>query len=129
MSTGADIGTMLTGASATTATYLWVRTRIREWRSDRDARKQRNWNGYIIREAIPTWNLRLVDNEETGLAGRVTFDVINPDGSPNLEMARALKLYVRDKGSLTRPPSVEQWAFLQDLRLQRFGAPKGYPLL
>ena len=46
--TGADVGSMLTGLSAVTATALWGRARVREWREERAARVSRNWGGYII---------------------------------------------------------------------------------
>lgn len=129
VTTGADFGTMLTGISATTATFLWGRTRIREWRADRDNRRERNWSGYIIRENVPTWFVRLVVDEHARWSEKVVLDVVNRDGTPNTDMARLLRLYVQDGGTLTRPPSAAQWDFLQDLRQARFGAPKGYPIL
>lgn len=119
---------MLTGLAATTATYLWVRARVRERRADRDARRERNWNGFIIRESVPAWSVRLVDDEHARWSERVVLDVVNKDGSPNTAMAHALRLYVQDNGALTRPPSAAQWDFLQDLRLARYGAPEGYPI-
>ena len=129
MTTGAEFGTMLTGISATTATFLWGRTRIREWRADRDTRRERNWNAYISRENLPTWFVRLVDDEQVRWSERVVLNVVNRDGSPNTDMAHAFRLYVQDYGTLTRPPSAAQWDFLEDLRRTRFGAPKGYPLI
>jgi hypothetical protein len=125
---GADFGTMLTGLSAATATVLWVRTRLREWRVDRDARRDRNWNGFIVRENVPTWFVRVVAEKHEGGPERVVLDVVNVDGSPNVEMAHALRLYVREGGRLTLPPSPAQWDFLQDLRRARFGAPEGFPI-
>lgn len=44
ITTGAAVGTMLTGLSVVTATFLWGRERVREWRAIRLAREVRNWN-------------------------------------------------------------------------------------
>lgn len=128
VNTGTEFGTMLTGLSAVTATILWGRARVREWNDDRDARQARNWNGYIIREGIPAWFVQVVDNEDGYHSERVVLDVVNLDGTPNANMAHNLRLYVQTGGILTKPPSVAQWKFLEDLRRQRFGAPGGYPI-
>jgi hypothetical protein len=128
VTTGADVGTMLTGLSAVTATILWGRSRIRDWRDERAARVERNWNGYIIREYIPSWFVRVIEDGSANNTERVVLDVINKDGTPNANMAHQLKLYIRGGGTLTNPPSAAQWDFLQDLRLARFGAPSGYPI-
>jgi len=126
--TGADVGTMLTGLSAVTATALWGRARVREWREERAARVARNWNGFIIREYIPAWFAQVVEDGNSNYTERVILDVVNRDGTPNPNMAHQLKLYVQEGGTLTKPPSAAQWDFLQDLRLARFGAPGGYPV-
>lgn len=128
VTTGADVGTMLTGLSAATASILWGRARIREWRAERDARQVRNWNEYIIREAVNTWFVRVVEDDSNKWSERVILDVINGDGTPNLPMAHSLRVIARNDGSLSRSPSAAQWQFLQDLRQARFGAPKGYPI-
>lgn len=128
VTTGADTGTMLTGLSAVTATVLWGRTRIREWRAERDARRTRNWNGYIIRENVPTWFVRVIEDESNKSSERVTLEVINSDGTPNLAMAHLLRQLARNDGMLSRSPSPAQWRFLDDLRRARFGAPGGYPI-
>ena len=126
--TGADVGSMLTGLSAVTATALWGRARVREWRAERAARVSRNWGGYIIREYIPAWFTQVVDDGSSNHTERVVLDVINRDGTPKPNMAHQLKLYIRSGGTLTNPPSAAQWDFLQDLRQARFGAPEGYPI-
>jgi hypothetical protein len=128
VTTGAEFGTMLTGLSAVTATLLWGRARVREWKDDRDARRTRNWNGYIIRENLPAWFVQVVDDEGTKIPERVILDVVNRDGTPNPNMAHNLRLYILGGGTLTHPPSVAQWKFLEDLRRQRFGSPGGYPI-
>jgi hypothetical protein len=128
LSTGADIGTMLTGLSAVTATILWGRTRVREWRAERDARRARNWNGYIITEGVATWFVRVVEDDSAKWSERVILDVVDKDGTPNPHMAHALRLYARGDGMLSRSPTQAQWDFLGDLRKGRFGAPDGYPI-
>lgn len=126
--TGADIGTMLTGLSAVTATFLWGRERVREWMAARHAREIRNWNGYIIREGVDTWLVRVVEDESTRYTERVTLDVVNRDGTPNRDMAHSLRLRAKEDGMLSRSPTPEQWDYLGDLRRERFGAPGGYPI-
>ena len=126
--TAADIGTMLTGLSATTATILWGRARVREWRADRDARRVRNWNGYIIREGVATWFVRVVEDGSAKWSERVILEVVNRDGTPNPDMAHALRLLAQGDGMLSRSPTTAQWHFLEDLRRERFGAPGGYPI-
>jgi hypothetical protein len=129
VTTGAAYGTMLTGLSVATATAFWVRARFREWRDARDARRDRNWNGFIIRESVPTWIARVVDEDGAQWSERVILDVVNPDGTPNPAMAQLLRQVVRNENTLTRSPSVAQAHFLDDLRRARFGAPSGYPIL
>jgi len=128
ISDGADIGTMLTGLSAVTATMLWGRARVREWREDRYARQIRNWNGYIIREGVATWIVQVVEDESAKWSERVILDVVNQDGTPNPAMAHQLRLYARNDGTISRSPTAAQWRFLDDLRRARFGAPEGYPI-
>lgn len=42
LTTGADIGTMLTGLSAVTAAYVWTMGRFRDWRRQKVAIAERN---------------------------------------------------------------------------------------
>lgn len=128
VTTGADVGTMLTGLSAVTATFLWGRSRVREWTAERDARRARNWNGYIIREGVATWFVRVVEDDSAKWSERVILDVVDKDGTPNPSMAHALRLHARGDGMLSRSPTEAQWHFLDDLRTARFGAPEGYPI-
>jgi len=127
--TGAEVGTMATGLAAVTATALWVRNRAVEWTAARNARKSRNWNGYIIREGVGTWFVRLVEDDTSEKwSEKVTLEVVDQDGTPNPSMAHALRLFVQSDGMISRSPTPAQWEFLQDLRKARFGAPGGYPL-
>ena len=104
VTTGADIGTMLTGLSAVTATFLWGRTRVREWKAERDARAARNWNGYIIREGVATWFVRVVEDDSAKWSERVILHVVDEDGTPNPSVAHALRLHARGDGMLSRCP-------------------------
>jgi hypothetical protein len=119
---------MLTGLSAVTAAFLWGRTRVVEWRVERDARRARNWNGYIIREGVATWFVRVVEDESAKWSARVILDVVDRDGTANPSMAHALRMYAREDGMLSRSPTEAQWHFLGDLRKARFGAPQGFPI-
>jgi hypothetical protein len=58
----------------------------------------------------------------------VVLDVINEDGTPNEAMAHSLRQRVKEDGTLNRSPTLAQWEFLKDLRTERFGAARGYPI-
>ena len=124
---GAQIGTMATGLSAATAAIVWGRRQYQERREAKAARAYRCWNGFIIQEGVFTGFVRLVPNQDAP-PERVTLDVVNPDGSPNQNMAHALRLCIESDGLLSRSPSVDQQAFLTDLRRKRFGTATGYPI-
>lgn len=60
---------------------------------------------------------------------RVPVDDIDRDGTPNEAMAHGLKQIVQGDGMISRSPSIEQQAFLEDLRQNRFSSPNGgYPI-
>jgi hypothetical protein len=127
LTAGADVGTMVTGVSAATAAYVWARNQIRDRQQEKAARAARNWNGFIMLEGIGTWYVRLIP-DGTGPIERITLDVINPDGTVNPQMAHFMRQVIEGDGMLSRAPSPEQMAFLQDLRKHRFGTASGYPV-
>jgi len=118
---------MVTGLSAATAAYVWTRNQLRGWRDAKAARAYRYWNGYIILEGILTTFVRLVPDADAP-PERVTLDVIDRDGTPNPAMAQGLRQVIESDGMISRSPSVQQRAFLTDLRKKRFGATTGYPV-
>ena len=125
---GADVGTMATGVSAVTAAFVWVRRQMQEWREAKAARAYRCWNGYVIQGGIFTGFVRLV-TDPNAPPERVALDVINPDGLPNQSMAHGLRQIIESDGMISRSPSVEQQAFLDDLRRKRFDTKIGYPVI
>jgi hypothetical protein len=124
---GAEVGTMATGLSAATAAFVWVRRQLQERREAKAGRAYRCWNGFIIQEGVFTGFVRLI-TEPNAPPERVTLDVINPDQSPNPNMAHSLRQIIESDGMISRSPSVEQGAFLNDLRRKRFGTRTGYPV-
>jgi hypothetical protein len=116
--TGADVGTMVTGLSALTAAVLWTRNQVGGWKAARDARRQRNWHGYIILEGLDTWYVRLINQSEAP-AERVVLDVVNPDGTPNPQMAHGMRIRVQGDGMLSRSPTPAEFDFLRDMRKER----------
>jgi hypothetical protein len=55
--------------------------------------------------------------------------VINPDDqSPNAPLAHTIRMGIETDGMVSRPPSQEQFDFLQDLRSQRWNRGGGYPI-
>ncbi len=123
----ADVGTILTGVSALTAATVWVRKQRDDWRQVRAARQYRYWNGFFIQGGFRCF-VRLVPNPEGAPPERVTVDVIDADGTPNQHMAHGLRQIVEGDGMISRSPSLEQQAFLDDLRHKRFGTATGYPV-
>jgi hypothetical protein len=96
----------------------------------RDESDTRRWRirGSCVNNPLPK-KAQVVNDEQSNYSERVILEVVNPDGSPNANMAHNLRLYVQTGGILTIPPSIAQWKFLEDLRRQRFGSPGGYPIL
>jgi len=128
LSTGADIGTMVTGVSAVTAAFVWTRNQVSGWRAEKVARKYRYWNGFILSEGITTGFIRMVTDPE-GPTERVTFDVINPDDqSPNPALAHTIRTVLDSDGMVSRSPSLAQMDFLNDLRRKRFGTVSGFQI-
>jgi hypothetical protein len=126
MTSGADVGTMVTGAAALTAVIVWVKGQVEGWQAKRLARAHRNWNGYIDVGGVVTWGVRLVPRQPGDPEGRVVLDVVNGDGTPNIQMAQQMGTVVQTDGFISRAPTPEQWRFLIDLRHQQ---PRGYPVL
>lgn len=116
--TGAAIGTMLTGLSAVTAAYVWVRKQIEEQRQARAARQRRNWKGYIMPEGIGTWYCRLVESPNDP-PERVTLEVVNADGTVNPGHAYGLRTTIKGDGMISRSPTKAEWDFLIDMRKER----------
>jgi hypothetical protein len=116
--TGAEFGTMVTGVSALTAAALWTRNQMRGWKEARDARRQRNWNGYIMLENVDTWYVQLV-NQADAPPERVVLDVVNKDNTPNAAAAHGMRIRVQGEGMLSRSPTPAEFAFLRDMRKER----------
>jgi hypothetical protein len=76
---------MATGLSAVTAAFVWSRSQVRYWRQ-RAARSARNWHGYIELGGINSWYGRLAEDPREP-ATRVVLDVVDRDGSPDVNMA------------------------------------------
>ncbi len=127
LSAGADIGTMVTGASAATAAYVWARNQIEARREVKAAREYRYWHAFIPLEGIVTGYIRIVEDPQSP-PERVTFDVINTpdDHTPNVPMAQTIRMVLGSDGMVSRSPSPEQMDFLRDLRSKRFGTVSGY---
>ena len=115
LSAGADIATMLTGLSAMTAAYVFVRGQLDGLRAQRAYRQRRCWHGYIDVGGIDTWHVRLAEPPGTGGAV-VQLEFTQPDGSPTPEFARSARLVVERCGMLSRPPTTGELEFLKYLR-------------
>ena len=127
LNTGADVGTMVTGASAATAAYVWARNQIEARRERKALREYRYWNAFITLEGILTGYVRIIQ-EPSDPPERVTFDVINPDGSTNPQMAYGIRQAIESDGMVSRSPSPAQMDFLKDLRGNRWNRSGGYPI-
>jgi hypothetical protein len=99
---GAQVGTILVGLSAVTAGYVWIRGQLRDWREAKAARSYRFWNGYVIQGGVFTAFVRLVPNPADSPPERVTFDVINSNGTPNEQMAHDLRQFIESDGMISR---------------------------
>jgi hypothetical protein len=117
---------MATGLSAATAAVVWFRRQLKERRDANSSRAYRSWNGYILQGGF-TGFVRLVPDPQAP-PERVILEVINPDGSTNASMAHGLRQIIESDGMISRSPSVEQQAFLEDLRNSRFNTGTGYPV-
>jgi hypothetical protein len=122
---GADIGTMVTGLSAMTAAYVWIRAQVRDWRQQRATRSARNWNGYIEVPGINSWYVRLAEDPREPTA-RVLFDVVDRDGNPDEGWAQNLRQHILGDGILARVPTPEEYDFLIALRKERGYGKGGY---
>ena len=122
LTTGADIGTMLTGLSAVTAAYVWTMGRFRDWRRQKVAIAERNWGGYISPGGINGWDVRLAEEPNTPTS-RVVLEVLGNNAENRADNLRQTVL--RD-GKLSRSPTVEEWDFLKYL-YREHGYGKGLP--
>lgn len=98
LTTGADIGTMLTGLSAVTAAYVWTMGRFRDWRRQKVAIAERNWGGYISPGGINGWDVRLAEEPNTPTS-RVVLEVL---GNNAQNWADNLRQTVLRDGKLSR---------------------------
>jgi hypothetical protein len=124
--TGADFATMITGLSALSAAYVWIRKQREERREHRAAIQNRNWHAYVMPEGINDWFVRVVDQPRAPTA-RVILDVVDRNGSPDPAMAHSLRQTVEADGRLARGPTEDEWSFLITQRKER-GYGNGYPL-
>jgi hypothetical protein len=126
--TGVAVGTMATGLSALTAAIVWIRKQVNEWQADRLAKRETNWQGYIPMDQVFSCNVRLVEDTlpGSGPIERVVLDVMNPDNSPNPQMAHGLRTIIKSDGTLSRSPTQAQFAFLVALRNDRVKT--GFPI-
>jgi len=126
MGYGADIGTMLTGVGVLSGVAVWIAKQTTAWREARRARAHRTWHGYIPTEGLDTWNVRVIQPD--GPSGVVTLEVLDrPDGEPSVNLAYNMRIVAERDGTLSRPPTPEEFAFLTDLRRER-GYGKGFPV-
>ena len=117
---GADVATMLTGASALTAAAVWTGGRWSAFRERRAARRYRVWeSGYIMNGLIFTWAVRLAA-DDPGSTARVVLEVLDGhQGQPAGQLAAGLRNTVTSEGWLSRAPSPDQARFLRDLEKAR----------
>jgi hypothetical protein len=124
---GADVGAMLTGLSVLTATIVWTRTQVRDWRVQRAAKSLRNWHGFIMVEGVDTWYVRLAE-DPAAPTGQVVLEVLDGDGGqPDGMLAHSMRQRIAGDNMLSRSPTPEEYAFLKDMRKER-GYGKGYPV-
>jgi len=126
LTAGADIGAMLTGASAVTATYVWTRNQLLGWRERKAASRERNWHGYIMTNGIDDWFVRLAE-EPDGATSRVILDVVNRQGQPDANGADRMRQHVLDDGMLCRVPTPAERDFLNAVYAER--SDSGAPVL
>ena len=123
---GADFATMVTGLSALSAAYVWIRKQVEERRERRAAVQSRNWHAYIMPEGINDWFVHVVEQPKT-LTARVVLEVVDRDGDPDPAMAHSMRQVAEADGRLARVPTQEEWSFLIAQRKEReYG--NGYPL-
>lgn len=129
LATWADIATIVVGVSALTSVILWGQLRWSTWRKARDARRFRNWSGYIAVDGIDFWYVRLVGEPEEWPSAKLTLEAVDRDGTtPNPNLANSLRRRVQIDGHLSRAPTPAQADFLFDLHKSRYKSPGGYPV-
>jgi hypothetical protein len=126
LTTGADVGTMLTGLSVLTATVVWTRTQWRDLRERRAATRLRNWHGYIRLEGVDTWYVRLAEEPKTP-TGTVVVEVLDGEGGqPDAALAHSVRQIILGDGMLSRSPTPEEFEFLKAQRKERQAT--GFPV-
>jgi hypothetical protein len=121
-----DIATILTGLSAATAAYVWLRTQWRGWQQEKAQTRNRNWHGFIMPEMISEWFVRLVEDPKT-VTATVVLNVVGRDGQPDEAMAHSLRETIKADGQLARVPTPAEYDFLIAMRKER-GYGKGFPV-
>lgn len=98
---GASLATMLTGVSAVTAAWVWIRKQWSEMKAQRAATQRRNWHGYIEITSINSWYVRLAEEPDEPTA-RVVIEVLDKNGQPHPNAAQNLRQRVTGDGMLAR---------------------------
>jgi hypothetical protein len=126
MTAGADIATMLTGASAVTAAATWLTVRWKARKQEKAATADRNWHGYIPTNGIADWRLRLAEDPQV-VTPRVVLEVIDRNEEPDGSRANDLREQIKRDGMVARVPTPEEYDFLRALHKER-GYGEGYPI-
>lgn len=124
MTAGADLGQMLTGVAAVGAFGLWLWKQAGDWCEQRNAKKLRDWHGYIETTGINSWHVRLAEDPESPTS-RVVLDVVKDNGEPDGNWAQNLRQRIQGDGMLARVPTEEEYDFLKALHKDR-GYGKGF---
>ena len=119
LTTGADIGTMVTGISALTAAITWTAGRWRERQERLAAIRLRNWHGFVMLEGVDTWYVRLAEDDPGNPSARVVVEVIDPNGQPAPALAVNMRHRADGDGMLSRSPTPEEFDFLKALRKEK----------
>jgi hypothetical protein len=124
----ADMATVLTGLSVLTATFVWVRRQVRDWKQERAKISLRNWHAYIAPERREEWFVRLAEGtRDQMLTGRVVLEVLDRyDGEPDAGWAHRMQQVVMADGMLSRAPTPEEFDFLVAQRKARHQT--GFPV-
>lgn len=125
------IATTLGGLSVVAGVIVWISNQFRARRERRDARRHRDWHGYVDVGRLSSWYVRLADAPGEP-SGRIVLDVLaSPDGAPDVNRAHSLRLQIAADGMLARVPTPGEDDFLKALGGQRGHGndPQGFPVL